>query len=493
MRMRSPGETGHHVLWCDKRFPGDFIAKWEVRNLSDAGLCIVFFAAEGLNGEPVLSDRLPPRNGEFAQYVKGEIRNYHISYYADTPHKPARGTANLRKNPGLHLIQEGEVGIPETSKAVHEVTLLKRGPLIRMWIDERNVIDWRDDGSVEVEPYGDGFIGFRQMKWTDFQYRNFRVWKPGNGEGTSSARQSAPAAPLQVDLDFELPTELVLRNRGTASSPDRFYYDVEDAYPEQPGKVHRFIKDAMPDPESAVSRLVAGIGYGGSRGFELSFGPSDPRVPPKSERMELYVARGADPERAMAFGDVRYLSYDLYVDPENGSPSGHATITQCWQLPTSVESFQTGAYRKVKVVPMWLALREVDGQLGYTLHLKNERAPRDGEYHAVSVIAGKGTFEPGWNTLVFRFEPAHRHSERTGRIDFWLNTTDESAPTHAMEYPWGITPQTELPEGLPPTGAADRFDVRLGLYRPKQESALRVVYDNIRFGESFAEVRPPRN
>ena len=46
MHMQSPEEEMHHVFWCSKRFPESFIAQWEAQNVeTDAGLCIVFFAA----------------------------------------------------------------------------------------------------------------------------------------------------------------------------------------------------------------------------------------------------------------------------------------------------------------------------------------------------------------------------------------------------------------------------------------------------------------
>ena len=48
MHMFSPEEKMHHVYWCPRTFPSRFIAEWETQNIeTDAGLCIVFFAAKG--------------------------------------------------------------------------------------------------------------------------------------------------------------------------------------------------------------------------------------------------------------------------------------------------------------------------------------------------------------------------------------------------------------------------------------------------------------
>ncbi len=178
MHMKSPEMEGHHVFWNPHRFPESFIAQWQAQNLNtDAGLCIVFFAAAGLDGQSVFSEDLPKRDGTFSQYHSDKLRCYHISYYANTPNVPDRGQSNLRKNPGHNIVQEGEEGIPTNSEAVHKVTLVKDGSHIQMWVDDRKVIDWTDTGEVVGEPHGDGFIALRQMRWSHFRYRNFRVWE----------------------------------------------------------------------------------------------------------------------------------------------------------------------------------------------------------------------------------------------------------------------------------------------------------------------------
>ncbi len=177
MHMQSPGEEGHHVFWCPDRFPESFVAQWEAQNLeTDAGLCIVFFAASGLDGQGIFHEDLPERDGTFTQYTKGKIRCYHASYYANAAHNPDRQQTNLRKNPGFHLVGEGPEGIPTKSEKAHTVTLAKQGPRIRLWVDDKTAIDWTDKGKQGGDPHGDGFIGLRQMQWTHFRYRNFRVW-----------------------------------------------------------------------------------------------------------------------------------------------------------------------------------------------------------------------------------------------------------------------------------------------------------------------------
>ena len=179
MHMYSPNEEGHHVFWCPVDFPGNFIAEWEAQNQEiDAGLCIVFFSAKGLKGESIFDASMPKRTlGTFTDYTKGAMNDYHISYYANGRDNPNRETANLRKNKGFNLVQTGEIGIPVQSTAIHKMKLIKQEGKILLYVDERKVIDWTDDGIKYGKILEDGKIGFRQMQWTHFAYRNFKVWE----------------------------------------------------------------------------------------------------------------------------------------------------------------------------------------------------------------------------------------------------------------------------------------------------------------------------
>ena len=177
MTMESPNQEMHHVYWCPETLPSSFVAQWEMQNQNlEAGLCIVFFAATGLNGEDVMDSSLPKRDGTFSQYNNEALRNYHISYYAHNPKLPGRPVARLRKNPGKNIINEGPPGIDFTSDRVHKVTLIKEGTHIRLFVDQRPIIDLIDKGEVNGPALGSGKISLRQMQWTRFRYRNFKVW-----------------------------------------------------------------------------------------------------------------------------------------------------------------------------------------------------------------------------------------------------------------------------------------------------------------------------
>jgi hypothetical protein len=175
MTMYVPDKKGHFVYWCPQVFPAGFVAEWDAQCLdTELGLCIIFFATKGPKGQDLFDPNLPKRDGLFPQYTQG-LSCYHISYYANTPDEPNRATANMRKNPGSHVVAQGPPAIPPQSTAVHRVRLVKDGGHITLSVDGKPSIDWTDDGKQFGAVLGDGRIGLRQMQWTKFRYRNFKV------------------------------------------------------------------------------------------------------------------------------------------------------------------------------------------------------------------------------------------------------------------------------------------------------------------------------
>lgn len=177
LEMFSPDERYHHVYWAPPILPSSFVAEWTVRNLEvDAGLCIVFFAATGRHGEDIFDPALRSRNGTFTQYTNGDIANYHISYYADGKSDPQRETANLRRNPGFHHVQAGGPGVPLFDTEPHRVRLVKLEAHIAMYVDDRLIVNWVDDGGHGA-PLEGGRLGLRQMQWTRFHYSDLSIWE----------------------------------------------------------------------------------------------------------------------------------------------------------------------------------------------------------------------------------------------------------------------------------------------------------------------------
>ena len=176
-KSTQPKRRKHIVWWCPDKFPESFIAEWEIKIISDYGLCIVFFAAKGENGESIFDPSLPERDGTFTYYIKDKIKSYHISYLTNAGHNPGRPQVNLRKNNCFYLMSQGDAGMP-FDKKIHKILLYKDKSRMFMTIDGRPVMDYTDsDAKRYGNAYRDGWIGLRQMSWAVGAYRNFKVWE----------------------------------------------------------------------------------------------------------------------------------------------------------------------------------------------------------------------------------------------------------------------------------------------------------------------------
>ena len=175
-------DHGHSVYWMPRILPDSFVAEWDVQLLSDTGLLIVFFAAQGRDGRDLFDPALALRDGSFRQYNNGDIECYHISYYSNPEHEPGRTTSNLRKNPPAMMVYQGPVGIEPGSSKIHHVQLIKSGNAIQMAVDGRIIVRWEDVDEARFGPaLTEGRIGFRQMQWTQVRYRNLRIHRLDSG------------------------------------------------------------------------------------------------------------------------------------------------------------------------------------------------------------------------------------------------------------------------------------------------------------------------
>ncbi|MGE9289392.1 MAG: DUF1961 family protein [Puniceicoccales bacterium] len=167
-------DLGHTTFWCPFHTPDSFLLEWETRVVRE-GLMIVFFAAKGEKGESPYNPSLPIRKGKgkFLYYIKDRLLSYHASY-----HTQGRGISNLRKNNRFWLLATGTAGIPNESKAVHSVRVIKDRGHIQLAVDGELTLDCRDDDEKRYGPrHMDGWIGFRQMRPGVADYRNVRIWE----------------------------------------------------------------------------------------------------------------------------------------------------------------------------------------------------------------------------------------------------------------------------------------------------------------------------
>lgn len=166
---------GHLVCWLAREIPPDFLLEFSFRPRNrQQGLAIVFFAARGRDGLSIFDPTLAKRDGTFVPYLRGDIDNYHISYWAGD-----RGTANVRKNRGFHFVGVGDdlvaKGVPD---AFQTIRVYKRGGKIRLTVDGVIAVAFDDDGKSFGPVWTHrGWIGLRQMGHTlSGEYEHVSVW-----------------------------------------------------------------------------------------------------------------------------------------------------------------------------------------------------------------------------------------------------------------------------------------------------------------------------
>ena len=162
----TPIRYGHTVLWNRTELPDNYVVQYRFKNRSPYPLHLVHFSAKGLNGESIFAEHLSPRNGIASQYMHGDIRTYRLSYFSGT-----RGTINMRKAPGRHLIDEMEDTSVGRDGHWQEVRLVKYGEKIRFFLDGELAFHFDD-----AEPFDGGYWGFRLMLMASAAYDDIKVF-----------------------------------------------------------------------------------------------------------------------------------------------------------------------------------------------------------------------------------------------------------------------------------------------------------------------------
>lgn len=176
----SEGQKSNFVLWCPETFPSDVYITWKFWPIREPGLCILFFAATGKNGEDLFDERLNKRTGIYDQYHHGDIHAYHVSYFRRKWEDERQfHTCNLRKSYGFHLVAQGADPLPPVgdAKGPYRMSLLKLGGEITFSINELPVFQWTDDGETYGPVLGGGKMGFRQMAPLIAEYANLKVYQ----------------------------------------------------------------------------------------------------------------------------------------------------------------------------------------------------------------------------------------------------------------------------------------------------------------------------
>lgn len=177
-RDPSEGQKANFVFWAPVELPDNISISWDVWHLREPGLCILFFAAKGRNGEDLFDSRLAGRTGEYGMYHHGDIDALHISYFRrKAPSERAFQTCNLRKSYGFHMVAQGADPLPGVADALppYRIEVVKFGPDVAFAINDLPILHFHDDGKSCGPVLGGGKIGFRQMAPLIAEYANLKV------------------------------------------------------------------------------------------------------------------------------------------------------------------------------------------------------------------------------------------------------------------------------------------------------------------------------
>ncbi|WEG13703.1 DUF1961 family protein [Pullulanibacillus sp. KACC 23026] len=174
------GQKSNFVYWCPEEFPSNIAVTWDFWPIAEPGLCILFFAAKGRQGEDLFESRLKKRHGIYDEYHHGDMDAFHVSYFRrKEPDERTFHTCNLRKSYGFHLVTQGADPIPSVhdAKGPYSIELLKYEGMVTFSINGLTVFSWEDDGQTYGPLLSGGKIGFRQTSPLIAEYANLKVYE----------------------------------------------------------------------------------------------------------------------------------------------------------------------------------------------------------------------------------------------------------------------------------------------------------------------------
>lgn len=167
MSVKGVFRGGHFNVWNKHAAPDDFALCFDFKSLSSLPLHMLMFNSSGLNGESVFASHLAPRIGLAKEIMRGDVRQYRVSYFF-----PWRKTANLRKAPGRALIAQGPDFAGDYPNKWQPMVMIKKGGNIRFYINHKQVFSFNDE-----QPLPGGNWGFRLMVLGKGAYDNISLYR----------------------------------------------------------------------------------------------------------------------------------------------------------------------------------------------------------------------------------------------------------------------------------------------------------------------------
>ncbi len=166
------------MAFCRKDFPDAIAVEYELLVHESDGLVITFVAIRGLKGEDMIKD-LSPREGLFKDYVGEDapMRSYHVSVSRYNDRGTHTGVSNWRRNPGLHLMAQGD-DLCEKIGRKYNIRIEKDRTRCALFVDGKAGPSFVDPCELPDEIPMAGKVGFRAIGSSVIaDISNFRIFE----------------------------------------------------------------------------------------------------------------------------------------------------------------------------------------------------------------------------------------------------------------------------------------------------------------------------
>jgi Polysaccharide lyase len=270
----------------------------------------------------------------------------------------------------------------------------------------------------------------------------------------------------------EVPTNVAEAKANNAQLPAIRTIDLENAYLasnldlNDDGINHRFItKGTYHAPEIIWEEY-----FRGCHSIAYTMPPTTASGSNTTDKSQHRIFGGSE-SIALPFGVKRYFGFAIKLDWDMQQPTSTVQVFQIWQgTPMSPP----------------LELRLMPGGSGstfnYQLRVRNNSTTAN---PSAGITVCSGTIHQGeWNSFVLMTILRSTSDSQNGEIKLWQNGSQVVQWFGRCGYTNGI-----VYAGNSYTPNA-KFDAFFGPYRPCQQAHLRMYFDEVRYGGSYAETDP---
>lgn len=198
------------------------------------------------------------------------------------------------------------------------------------------------------------------------------------------------------------------------------------------------------------------------------------------DRQELAIINhtSSDDREALGFGRTRYLAFSLSFDSVSESPMLWTLIVQAWQPgdgnppPFAIWLRPSRSAETSSNLPLELVFATRSARTDRNIELCDEgQAAPDCPHVVYSRELDRGK----WYRFVVQLRPGFSGD---AQVAVWDGRATTQSPNALSREDWGY----------PPQAGGQAFDLRFGIYRRPQPRALKVFFDDVRYGTTGASV-----